>query len=607
VHAQASFEEAVIDVGNVGITITNSGFVGRANVRNNPTGPPSFEYPLDSGVEHLFEGGLWVGAIRSDGTVTVRTGSQTTTGGYSPGAPGFEFAPLVPISERSSLLTSASYTSLAVSHQDYLTAFADTFRVLPGTNILMPDQEGRLGMVVEQNTYAWNFPFTEYFAVLEFNIINTSASAWDSVFVGLYGDLVVRNVNTTTETGSAYFNKNGAGYIDSLHTNYVFNAGGMEETINTYGAFVFLGADWRDPQRGQRRFFHPDLADEHRQDGYSAPRVNPRWWQFSGGTEELSRPTTDQEKYRRMSIPYPNPANYPSNEAYEAAVEVFRERLRTAGQFGDGNWISVTPVGRLPRAAPADTLQVTYALLAALKPEASQGQGGKAVDTEESRSILRSNVAWARRTFAGEDTNFNGRLDEGEDVNGNGRLDRYLIPEPPDAPQVRVEFVAEEGAGGNPASSRVLVYWDRSAEFSVDPVTGQRDFEGYRIYRSNPGDDLAGNILDRATLIAQYDRPGNRTGINNGLDAVLLDEPVTFPGDTTTYWYRFDAGTLLPGWQYLFMVTAFDEGDPDAGLMSFESSRIATATRVFPGTPPGANGRVGVYPNPYRVSAAWDG
>src|SRR5690606_36528459 len=38
-------------------------------------------------------------------------------------------------------------------------------------------------------------------------------------------------------------------------------------------------------------------------------------------------------------------------------------------------------------------------------------------------------------------------------------------------------------------------------------------------------------------------------------------------------------------------------------------SRSANATRIFPGTPPVADGsrKVGVYPNPYRVNAAWDG
>ena len=80
-QAQALYEEVVVDVGNVGVTVTNAGFYGKANVRNNPTGPPSFEFPLNSGIEHLFESGLWVGAVRSDGIVTVRTAAVTRGGG----------------------------------------------------------------------------------------------------------------------------------------------------------------------------------------------------------------------------------------------------------------------------------------------------------------------------------------------------------------------------------------------------------------------------------------------------------------------------------------------------------------------------------------------
>ena len=600
-HGQgAPFEEVVVNVGNVGVTVTNVGFVGKSNVRNNPTGPPSFEYPLDSGIEHLFESGLWVGALRSDGVVTVRTGAVVNANGYSPGRADYEFAPASLISNRSSLPESDVFTSAAVSHQDYLTSFADTAAVLPGTFIPISDPQGRLGFKVEQSTFAWNFPFTEYFVILNFDIINISQAAWDNVYVGLYHDMVVRNVNTTTESGGAFFNKGGFGYIDSLSTMYAFNAGGMEETLNTYSAVTFLGAEWQDPRTGQKRFFHPDLAAAYVQDGYTAPRVNPRWWLFSGGTPETTRPSTDEQRYRRMHEPFPNPATFETQDEFEAASEIWFQRLRTDGQTAQGNWIGLTPVGPFASVLPGDTLQVTFALVAALKTEEFQGQGGKAVDNVDSRRLLVNNIEWARRTYSGEDNNSNGTMDPGEDVNGNGRLDRYLIPEPPRSPQLRVELEA----------GRAILYWDGTAETSVDPVTGERDFEGYRIYRTNPGDDLAGNILDQARLIAQYDNAGNRTGFNNGFGDIRLPEPVTFEGDPTEYLYRFEADGLLSGWQYLFTVTSFDEGDPDAGLDSFESSRTANATRVFPGTPAAGQGErppVGVYPNPYRVNAAWDG
>ena len=596
---QAPFEEVVVNVGNVGVTVTNVGFFGKSNVRNNPTGPPSFEYPLDSGIEHLFEAGLWIGAVRSDGVISVRTAAIVNSSGYAPGRGGYEFGSLTPITERSSLPESDAFTRQAVSHQDFLMAFVDTAAVLPGTFIPTPDPQGRLGALVQLSTFAWNFPFTEYFVILNFDIVNISGAAWDSIYVGLYHDMVVRNLNTTTDAGGAFFNKGGFGFLDSLTTMYAFNAGGTEETLNTYAAVTFLGAEWRDPRTGRKRFVHPALADAFVQDGLTPPQVNPRWWLFSGGAPELTRPTTDEERYRRMAVPFPNPALFATEAEHETAERAWYERIRTDGLTSTGNWIGMTPVGPFARVEAGDTLQVTFALVAALKPDEFQEAGGKAIDTPESRRLLVNNIEWARRTYSGEDNNFNGELDLGEDVNGNGRLDRYLIPEPPSSPHLRVELEA----------GRAVLFWDDSPEQSVDPVTGERDFEGYRIYRSNPGDDLSGNILDRARLIAQYDKPGNRTGFNNGFGEVRLPEPVTFEGDPTEYLYRFEADGLLSGWQYLFTVTAFDEGDPDAGLDSFESSRTANVTRVFPGTPPAQQERlrVGVYPNPYRVNAAWDG
>ncbi len=593
-RAQVPFEEATVDVGNVGLTLTNAGFVGRSNVRNNPTGAPSFEYPLNSGVEHLFEAGLWIGAIRADGLVAVRSGAITSSSGYRAGAAGYEFAQTAPFTQRSSLPTSPFFTPSAVSHQDFLTAYVDTAQYVPGTLTPFPDFQGRLGIAVDQRSYAYSFPFAESFVIVEFNIVNTSGQPWDSVFVGLYHDLVVRNVNTVVDAGSAFFNKGGLGYLDTLQTTYAFNAGGAEESVNTYGAISFLGARWRDPQTGQRRFFHPNVAAAYRADGLPAPRVNPRWWLFSGATDpDLNRPQDDRDRYTRMGTPYPDPAS----PGYAADSAAFYATLRTGGQSGQGNWIGMTAAGPFARVAAGDTLQVTWAFVAARKPEAFQGQAGKAADTDESRSLLVANVGWARRTFAGEDLNYNGQLDAGEDANGNGRLDRYLIPEPPRSPNLHVEL----------AEGTATLYWDASAEASRDPVTGQFDFEGYRVYRTRLGDDRSGDFFGQAALFAQFDRVGNRTGFNNGFAGVRLDEPVTFAGDTTRYVYKLDVDGLLSGWQYGFAVTAFDEGDVETGLPSFESSRLANAARVFPGTPAASDGRVGVYPNPYRVSAAWDG
>jgi hypothetical protein len=201
----------------------------------------------------------------------------------------------------------------------------------------------------------------------------------------------------------------------------------------------------------------------------------------------------------------------------------------------------------------------------------------------------------------GEDTNANGILDNGEDLNNNGILDRFVLPEPPAQPKLRTEFT-EEGLD---------LYWDNGAEASIDPITKVKDFEGYRLYLSKPGDDRYPDATARMNLIAQWDSAGNVIGFNNGFDAVRLPNPVLFDGDTVSYYYKYRIGRLLPGWQYLCALTALDEGNPAVGLEPLESSRSSSMRRLFPGTP-GQNDAstpldIGVYPNPYRLTAAWDG
>lgn len=621
------FERVATDIGNTGLSVTNAGTLGRPGVRNDPSGLPSFEYPLDSGIEHLFEAGLWVGARRADGVVSVRTGAVTSSGGYSPGAPGFEFAQQEIFQRRSTLSTSPFFSPLATSQQDFITSYSDTLSTLPGTNTPLPDVQNQLGLDVRQTSYAWSFPFTEYFVIIEYDITNVSDSPLTDLWVGIWDDLIVRNVVTTTEGGGAFFNKGARGILgypdyeggtgalinadpDSQYVNYAFNAGGAEESLNTYGSIAFLGAEWDDPggagRPAARRFFHPNVAAEYEALGLPVPRFNPRYWLFGGNDPDpaLARPADDLERYERMQRPYPDPTAFNDDVSYQNALEAFlgdgqgTGRLQTDGTIASGNWISLTSVGPFAELAPGQSVTVTFALVAAIKPDDFQSVPvGREADTPEARAPLRNNVFWAQETFAGEDADYDGTLDPGEDINGNGVLDRYLIPEPPSSPALRVEL--EQG--------KAILYWNDFAEQSVDPVTGRTDFEGYRIYRSDPGDDRTGNILGEAGLIAQYDRPGNEIGFNNGLDAIRLDSPVTFPGDMETYTYRFEADGLLDGWQYAFAVTAFDEGDIASGLVPLESSKTTNAVRVFPGPEAGASGAPGVFPNPYRVQSAWDG
>ena len=199
-----------------------------------------------------------------------------------------------------------------------------------------------------------------------------------------------------------------------------------------------------------------------------------------------------------------------------------------------------------------------------------------------------------------EDKNRNNILDEGEDIINPGILDRFLLPTPPLSPKVKVI----------PGDSRVDIYWTNNSEESIDLLSGEKDFQGYRAYRTKVASDGPGrNLLGTFSPILQVDLIDS-IGYDTGLNGVRLNEPVTFPGDPTVYHYWIEDTNLNNGWQYAYAVTAYDRGDEANNLESLETSKRPTTVTVFPGATPAAENsglHVGVYPNPYNSNARWDG
>ncbi|SMO83951.1 hypothetical protein [Gracilimonas mengyeensis] len=586
VLAQFPYERLETEGGDLRLSISNYGIIGKADVRNNPQSGASMRYPANTGTEHLFEAGIWVGAYLN-GQMNLSSAAITDGGGYQTGASGFEFTASAPLLER------GNETGTGISDHDIIAEYTDRNIIVPGTTIPIQNHTQPIGADVRMESYNWGFPFTENFSVIKYTITNNShlydnvqGGTWDSVYVGMYADLIVRDVNNTQDQGTAFFNKGGIGYLDSLYTTYAFDAGSNDNpSLNSYGAISLLGSIYRD------EFFHP-LNEELEERGYTPPLVGPSYWKFSQGTGIFRGPENDLDRYERMASQFDFDANQGGSTA--------REALRTDGQDANGNYISMISIGPYPEVAPGESFDVYFVFTAALKPDQFQGLAGKEVDTPESRTNLVSSINSALRVIQGNDRNNNNQLDPGEDTNETGTLDRFIFPTPPDNPTVRLELNAGE----------VTLYWDRKAENSIDPVTSEQDFEGYKIYRSDLGDDLNPN----PRVIREFDTPGNDIGFNTGFDEVRLEEPVTFEGDSTEYWYKYEVTGLLSGWQYQFSVTSFDYGSEVFELEPLETSPNVNAVRVFPGTSPNQDfdsndkeHKVGVYPNPYRVNAAWDG
>jgi hypothetical protein len=572
-------------VGNIGITITNYGTFGDGFVEQSPVDQPSCEYPKGSGIEHNFVGGLWVGGRTPSGTrVTTGAFNIPSLGGVNA---NFEFTNTAELTDRvmesSSLEDNKYYSPSAISHQDFRCDFSDTNITVPGTTIPIPYHQP-LGIAVHLETYAWNYPFADAFVIFNYTITNVGHGAQKDtlkdIHVGMWADLVVRNTNITPpRVGSPFYLYSSVGYTDndSIKMVYCYDHSGDRGFTNSYVAMTLLGAE-----------------PIHNDPLYQGEATH-QWWLFSGGDADEDRaPGDEASRYARMETSMND--NYFWANIYQKP----------------GNRMSLISTGPFATLPPDSSINVVYAVVCA-KEYGSDNDIPANRDSEKVKKNLFENTSWAYRAYYGEDTNRNGILDylgtdSTEDVIPNGILDRYILPTPPTPPHLKVI----------PGNGKVTLRWDQRAEESIDLISKLHDFEGFRIYRSFLGDDLSPNgIMNNMQLIREYDLKDNLF-YDTGLDSILLETPIeeieinpeSGVLDTILYTYELVIDNLHNGWQYAFAVTAFDSGDQKINLPSLESSKLQNSVIILPGTPPmqvQEQRKVGVYPNPYRANALWDG
>ncbi len=584
-------QRQVVNVGNLQLTVTNYGTLGARN--SNWPQQFSAEYPKGSRIEHLYQGGIWFGAIsRLEGRAGVSTGAtDQSLSGVTGRHYEFTSEQGASITKRSIDPFSGLPTDNAVSELDFICDYTDAYKRDPVTGDSIP-YHLPLGIKIKQESYAWNLPTADFFVIVSYTFYNTGyrhpatgitvRDTLDSVYVGLWNNFVVRNTNFVRPGTSGYFNV-ATGYDSVQRMAYAFDYDGNNQgpPANSYIAMKLLGTN-RFPKGVDSLL---DLSKKNYFNAWTFRTSSGEPEYFSPGLEDAddgSPPTRWQNRYARMTT-----TMYPKSKI---------DALRTSAR----NATLLLSTGPFVTMFPGDSLQVIFGIVTAKK----YGSDHARFDTPEQRSTLLNNLGWAQKTYDGEDTNGDNILQPWEDFNGNGILDRYSLPQPPRRPKVRADV----------SDNEVVIYWNKhTAEESVDPITQLKDFEGYRIYRSNAGADITApeDLIFKMTLAGEYDLPGNNIGFNVGLSKILLQEPKRFPGDTVDYWYRFPPAdmnlTHLNGWQYVYGVTAFDRGDSANNLPILESSKVLK--RVIAGTKATSdnNTEIGVYPNPYYTSAYWEG
>lgn len=120
---------------------------------------------------------------------------------------------------------------------------------------------------------------------------------------------------------------------------------------------------------------------------------------------------------------------------------------------------------------------------------------------------------------------------------------------------------------------QVRIVWDSDAENSKDNLTGQYDFEGYKIYRSDDlGKTWGTPITDQYGTVIGY-KPIKIFDLVDGIKG--LDPAFNQSlGDDTGLKHSFSDENLINGIEYWYCVTAYDKGNqiPDSLEQSYQSA-----------------------------------
>ncbi|MBU0741713.1 hypothetical protein KKG45_01240 [bacterium] len=149
----------------------------------------------------------------------------------------------------------------------------------------------------------------------------------------------------------------------------------------------------------------------------------------------------------------------------------------------------------------------------------------------------------------------------------------YRFAVPPPMPTL----TAESGDGF------VRMSWDDVAERGADPVTGEFDFEGYRIYRATDPDFVDPQVITTGTgtgplgngrPIAQFDLDNDRSGFSTQ----TVDGVAYYLGTNSGITHTWTDYSVTNGQQYYYAITAYDYGSDSFDFYPSENAIAPSRT-----------------------------
>lgn len=184
-------QERVHKTGNVHFMVTNYGTFGNqadASIIDPETGAPgpSCQFPAASGIEYLYQGALWIGAI-VDGDTLVSSGQDGWMRVSEMFPDGGQTSQII---KRSNIPSSPFYDINAVSEADFISTYFDTLtdRAYVEGDFYDNRPHRPLGLKIVQESYSWSSSGLDNFVIVKERLVNFGTHNLNDVCVGLYFD-----------------------------------------------------------------------------------------------------------------------------------------------------------------------------------------------------------------------------------------------------------------------------------------------------------------------------------------------------------------------------------------------------------------------------------
>lgn len=225
------------NVGRVSLGVTNYGTYGDGFIQGVAldcfTGAhvASCEYPKGSGVDYLFAGSFWIGAIvGSDTLVSMGADGWQNCREMDP-----EASPIGDMQKRSIIDPSSPEYIGAKSEQDYISVYTDRYTsgvvgMCTGSNDPVNGLQFRpLNLEITERSYAWSYSYAQDFVLFDYTIQNMGTHNLSKVYIGIYNDGDVGMLSDPNR----YLDDN-TGFKRDVPTPAAFTGGcsGWKDTVN---------------------------------------------------------------------------------------------------------------------------------------------------------------------------------------------------------------------------------------------------------------------------------------------------------------------------------------------------------------------------------------